>query len=126
MLPCTNLKQSRQLLELGINPSTADWRLQVHKIGENIEIVPKFSFTNEFYMARPGEFPSWSINSLLALLSELTTSHFEFFMIISDGNYHVGYKFVGETEPIIEKVREDVYEALIELIEFLTSIGKLV
>jgi hypothetical protein len=38
----------------------------------------------------------------------------------------VGYKFVGETEPIIEKVREDVYEALIELIEFLTSIGKLV
>ena len=61
----TTIEQSKKLLELGLNPETADMNYNidfVHKFGESFQEFPSYEKVSDF------DIPCWSLGALRKLL----------------------------------------------------------
>lgn len=74
---CTSIKQSKKLLELGIDMNTADMHYYKNSFGDYIEGLYNSSDLKEGCELKGIEYiPAWSLNALMNLLpSEFTTEN---------------------------------------------------
>lgn len=104
---CTSVEQSKRLLELGLNPETADMEL-IHNIFSNTyEPLPK-----AFQTANKCEIPAWSLHRLIEICNKTKS-----WMIISIYNNEV------TVDGALFDVFDNTYDNLISAIECLIKEG---
>ena len=68
---CTSLEQSKKLIELGINISTADmyysYDYNINEYEDDAQIIPQSELGQHFSLF-PEDIPAWSLTALLNLL----------------------------------------------------------
>ena len=104
---CTTKEQSQRLLDLGLNPETADMELIYNIFSNTYEPLPK-----AFPSANKCEIPAWSLHRLIEMCNKT-----QFWMIISIYNNEVT---VGGT---LFEVFDNTYDNLISAIECLIKEG---
>ena len=86
----TTKKQSKKLLELGIDPSTADMYYgydYISPIGgyeEDAQIIPQSEF-NEHFVLFPEDIPSWSLSTLLKLMPIINGDTYKLYGTLDGG-----------------------------------------
>lgn len=68
---CTSLEQSKKLIELGIDRTTADmyysFDYNINEYDEDAQIIPKSELGQHFSLF-PEDIPAWSLTALLGLM----------------------------------------------------------
>ena len=111
---CTSVEQSKRLLDLGLNPETADMEL-IHNIFSNTyEPLPK-----AFPTANKCEIPAWSLHRLKCLLP--TKIPYESGYLTTEIINNVNLMFITDTseQRVISFIHENLYESMIKCIKWL-------
>ena len=107
---CTSIEQSNRLVELGINPETADmgW-FKAYSLREEIykPYIQGYKLENH-----KSEIPAWSIYKLIEIISIDVTFKNEFIIVINNNTK----MFNSST---------NVYDNLIDVIEYLINDNKI-
>lgn len=95
---CTDLKQSKKLVELGLDPNTADmmylYWINSETKQEGIEDIP---IVREELPIQKGDVPAWSLTALLKLMpSRIDGSYTKLTKLHEYGWYIEGHQKVGE------------------------------
>ena len=111
---CTTVEQSKRLIELGLDFSTADAYWQRGGFGSGYKMVNKLTDVGEV-----NYYPAWSLHRLITILPKYCKS--EYYLSIEGKDIH--YKLIGRTEYGISHYsfckKENIYDNLIDCIEWL-------
>lgn len=95
----TSIEQSKKLLELGINPETADMCFDkgVHSIKAHLECDPIITyFTKDQYNELVDRYvPAWSLNALIELLPEIKGTPFVMQKFKTENNNYYNLEYEG-------------------------------
>ena len=107
---CTTVEQSKRLVELGLDFSTADAYWQRGGFGFGYKMVKKLTDVGEV-----NYYPAWSLHRLIAMLPK--TYRDNFYLQICGSDIH--YRLNGSVEYGINFNKENLYENIIDCIEWL-------
>ena len=107
---CTTIEQSKKLIELGIDRTTADmyysFDYNIEEYDEDAQIIPKSELGQHFSLF-PDDIPAWSLTALLGLIPRIEFSIY----------YH------SEDSPYI--VKDNLINAAFEMVCWLLENKKL-
>ena len=117
---CTSLEQSKKLMELGINTSSADMSYSsIHNIGQEL------SYCNLplSILRMADDIPAWSLTSLLELMPRI--EHLKPFIDLSPNlnSEEVSIYYHSEDSPYI--VKDNLIDAAFEMVVWLKENGKI-
>lgn len=93
---CTDIKQSKKLLELGIDPETSDMYWRELRYSEPVEYSLNYRPKEMMLTSRTIAFPAWSLSALFELLPkelELLSDE-DYFVPILSRSYDDTNKFI--------------------------------
>lgn len=118
---CTNKKQSSRLLEAGVNPKTADMYL------DEFECPVAFEYRRiEGHVGQDMAFPAWSLSKLIGMMPdqvECEGYNYYLFMLPRDKEFTI--KYSAGSNLAQSYCRESLFDAIIEMIEWLIKEGHL-
>lgn len=111
----TTIEQSNKLLELGLDPNTADMSIVTKPVSTDGPFLRLGSYKNMRYKDTYGIIPAWSLHQLITMLPykvNKSPNNSSLLQItrIKDNSYHVGY--VG-----YKVIEMPLFDAIIKLIE---------
>lgn len=111
---CTNAEQSQRLLDLGLNPETADMELIYNIFSNTYEPLPK-----AFPTVNKCEISAWSLHRLKCLLP--TKIPYESGYLTTEIINNVNLMFITDTseQRVISFIHENLYESMIKCIKWL-------
>lgn len=123
----TSIDRSKKLLELGLNPKSADmWWLYVTAQGKHIAMM--YEEPDPHYLARMASYgikntaiPCWSVGALLNMMPPIITTSqdtFYFKVLKADCGYSVRYEAIPNGV-LLSSYQQDLTDACCELIRLL-------
>lgn len=129
---CTTKEQSSRLLEAGVRPDTADFYLQ------RITETEDWSSDNvqdqiiEPWMNKPGLFdmdlhyPAWSLSKLIGMMpDQVECEGYNYYLFILPRGKKFTIKYSSGSNLAQSYCRENLFDAITEMIEFLIKEGYL-
>lgn len=113
---CTTIEQSKRLLELGLNPETAD----MHHFKQSGDFQHIWGFFIDTYKNIPNWYqPAWSLHRLKCLLPNKIP--YESGYLTTEIISNVNLMFITDTseQRVISFIHENLYESMIKCIAWL-------
>lgn len=81
----TNIKQSKKLIEMGIDPKSADMFYTVNTSCKNLGMLPNLFVSEGFIDIEQGEIPCWSLSALLGLAPLNIINNSTYYLVMITG-----------------------------------------
>ena len=129
---CTDIEQTKKLIELGISIETADMTVTDYPLqnGERFKFICNKLPNDVFPSITNGKsekIPAWSLNALLDLMRKEKTSDSLYFndIVINSNNYEVNYKDSWHYIKHTTTSKDSLIDAAFEMIVWLKENGKI-
>ena len=121
---CTDIKQSKRLIELGIDVNTADMCYLNDGTSIKLDANPYNAAMSLWYDHYVEIIPAWSLSALLELMPESINNNTEEFSQLEIYKHHVCYAF-ADGNVNIGKRGDILLDAVYEMIVWLKEKGKI-
>lgn len=117
---CTDINQSKKLLELGIDVNTADmyysYDYNIDEYEDDAQIIPQSELGQHFSLF-PEDIPAWSLSALLGILpSVIKRKEKRMFLTLEKaGAYNLYYKSPDRLDELWE-TKEELVDACYKMI----------
>ena len=124
---CTTIKQSKRLLELGLDADTADMFHSAQHIGKDIVRYsdPQMLVHNDHFEIFVDDLPAWSLHRLMAIMPDkikmmsITMEGWDFHLQI----YKTTISYIGLRGVTAFNQNDNLYDNIIDCIEWLIKDG---
>ena len=104
---CTSLEQSKKLLELGIDITTADmyysFDYNIEEYEEDAQIIPQSELEQHFSLF-PEDVPAWSLSALMELIPNWTMDKTDKINLTCNPYYHCEVCYENPIDACVEMV----------------------
>lgn len=112
---CTDLEQSRKLVELGLDPNTADMTWQVVRKNKCLHIGYHSEYANSEELN-----PAWSLSALLELMPKIKASAPILVKALLEEKYYCHYHGIGTFKEVYTTTfHEEPIDAAFEMVVWL-------
>jgi len=123
----TTLEQSKKLVELGINPNTADMHIISYSNDRGGYFYTSLCYSKWDAEHTEGYFPCWSLGALLKIIPTKIGKHLDYWLTMETTtacNYVLFYKNIYSNEEIcISSKNKNPLDSAVDLIKKLTKEG---
>lgn len=118
---CTDLEQSRKLVELGLDPTTADMYFEP-SVGFRTE--PSEIKVGDIKNAHPRSVPAWSLSALLELMPKIRVAAPIIVKALLEEKYYCHYQGIGTFKEVYTTTfHEEPTDAAFEMVVWLLENG---